>query len=84
MRELNLGEEDSEDSYEITNDLKVCKEQMLAFLSIIKNQRDVLRESVKLLKEYSRGNGHNLSCFFKVLKFFEYENCSYTLTRLQF
>lgn len=49
----DVHEED--DSYEISNDLKSCKQQMLTFLSIVKSQRETLQECIKLLKQYTKG-----------------------------
>lgn len=47
--------DEDEDCQEISNELKTCKQQLISFLSIIKEQREVLRECIKRLKMYSKG-----------------------------
>lgn len=79
---LNNGEtcdinDDEEDSYEISNDLKNCKKQLSSFLTVIKEQQEVLHRCVKLLRAYAKGNLLYFCiiltilrvslCFFKVL-----------------
>lgn len=48
--------DDEEESYEVSNDLKNCKKQLSNFLTIIKDQREVLHRSVTLLKAYAKGD----------------------------
>lgn len=48
--------DDEEESYEISNDLKNCKKQLSSFLTIIKDQQEVLHRSVKLLRAYAKGD----------------------------